>query len=249
MTVQDVCLAMEALAPFATQEPWDNSGLLVGDPKAPVTGVLVTLDITAGAVERAQQLSCNVIVSHHPVIFSPLKRLVSTSIPYMLAQAEMAAVCSHTPLDLAVMNDLLAEKLSEVLPVAKREGFAEPGKLLTLSRPLSLLEIAQSAKEVLGCTSVRVSAPWDDEAQRIAICTGAGASLLEDCEGVADCLLTGDVKHDRWYKAQELGLGLIDCGHYHTEILMVPYVAEKLREALPGVAVTEFVEEEPVAYI
>ncbi len=249
MTVQDVYLAMEAMAPFATQESWDNSGLLVGDKQTEVTGVLVTLDITGGAIERARKLSCNVIVSHHPVIFSPLRHLPPTSIPYMLAQADMAAVCSHTPLDLAVMNDLLAEKLAEVLPVEQKEDFAEPGKLLTLSRPMSLLEVAQGAKETLGCTSVRVSAPWDDEAQRIAICTGSGASLLEDCEGVADCLLTGDVKHDRWYKAQELGLGLIDCGHYHTEILMVPYVAEKLREALPGVAVTEYVEEEPLAYI
>ena len=73
--------------------------------------------------------------------------------------------------------------------------------------------------------------------------------MLEDIAGRCEGLLTGDVKHDRWYKAEELGLGLIDCGHYHTEILMVPYVAQKLRTALPGAEIFEFVEVDPCSYV
>ena len=72
--------------------------------------------------------------------------------------------------------------------------------------------------------------------------------MLEDVEGACDCLLTGDIKHDRWYKAQELGIGLIDCGHYHTEVIAVQYLARVLREAFPGLPVTAFEEGDPVAY-
>ena len=251
MTVRDIYNAIDAFAPFLAQEKWDNSGLLVGDNRQAVNKVLVTLDISCGALLKAEQEKCDVIVSHHPVIFSPLKSIGSDSIVYELCRQGIAAICCHTPLDVADggLNDLLADRLCSVLKVEDVAPLmiGEPGRILTLQKALPCAEIASAAKNVLGCTSVRYTG--EVSVKRLGICTGSGSSLLEEIEGSCDCLLTGDVKHDRWYKAQELEMGLIDCGHYHTEILMVLYVAEKLRKAHPTLEVVEFVEGDPVSYV
>lgn len=258
MTVQDVYNAIDAFAPFSTQEKWDNSGLLVGSPKRSVKKVLVTLDISIRAVEEAlEKHCCDLIVSHHPVIFSPMKSLMADSPVYMLANYDISALCCHTPLDIAPggLNDLLVERLRGELAFSDE---VEPldasglGRIVTFPEAVHVSEIAAAAKKALCCQMVRYSEtkfPDQGLVKQLGICSGSGASLLEDITGKCDCLLTGDVKHDRWYKAQELGIDLIDCGHYHTEVIMVPYVAQKLREALPELEVIEFVEGDPAAYI
>jgi dinuclear metal center YbgI/SA1388 family protein len=251
MKVRDVYQAINAFAPFMAQEKWDNSGILVGGEECGASRVLVTLDISPAAVEQAELTNCDVIVSHHPVIFSPLKNISFLNPVYDLCRLEISAICCHTPLDIADggLNDLLAERLGTAMEIIDISPLliGEPGRILTLREPMTCADIAKAAKESLGCTTVRFAG--EDRVRRLGICTGSGSSLLEDIAGVCDCLLTGDVKHDRWYKAQELGMGLIDCGHYHTEILMVPYMARMLRRALPGLEVVEFVEGDPVSYV
>lgn len=256
MTVGDIYRAVDAFAPFASQEKWDNSGLLVGSPQSAADRVLVSLDISPAAVERAGELGCDAIVSHHPVIFAPLHTLPSESPVYALAKLEMAAICCHTPLDIAAggINDLLVERLRgelELAPETEPLDAAGCGRIVTFAEHLPLKMIAAAARTALGCQMVRCSSEDADYARvkRLGICSGSGSSMLEEIAGRCDALLTGDVKHDRWYKAQELGIGLIDCGHYHTEILMVPYVAQQLRAALPGVEVFEFVEGDPCCYV
>lgn len=255
MTVQDIYNAIDAFAPFAAQEKWDNSGLLVGSPLCAADKVLVSLDISLAAVERARELGCSVIVSHHPVIFSPLKSLPSESPVYEMCRHEMSAICCHTPLDIAKggINDLLVGRLRGVLDFAEETeplDAAGCGRIITFREHMRISDIAGAAKKALGCRCVRFSPddgyPW---IKRIGICSGSGASMLEEIADRCDGLLTGDVKHDRWYKAQELGLGLIDCGHYHTEIIAVDHVAEQLRKALPDAEVFVFVEGDPVEYV
>lgn len=252
-SVQDIYDAIDAFAPFSTQEKWDNSGLLVGSMMTMAQKALVTLDISLAAVEKAYEAGCDVIVSHHPVIFSPLKTLSDDSPVYQLARYGMSAICCHTPLDIVVINDLLVERLrqeltfsEEVLPLDETGC----GRIVTLSDWMFVADVAAAAKKALGCSVVRYS-PLEEmrSVKRLGICSGSGSSMLEDISGRCDTLLTGDVKHDRWYKAQELGINLIDCGHYHTEILMVSYVAQKLREALPYLEVIAFEEGDPVAYV
>lgn len=113
MTVGEVCTYLQGRAPFETAEEYDNVGLLVGSPDMPACRILVTLDITPAAVRAAEEAGADLIVSHHPVIFSPLKRLDTGSIPYRLAGAGIAAICVHTNLDRAAggVGDLLAVRL------------------------------------------------------------------------------------------------------------------------------------------
>lgn len=113
MTVGEVCTYLQGRAPFETAEEYDNVGLLGRSPDMPACRILVTLDITPAAVRAAEEAGADLIVSHHPVIFSPLKRLDTGSIPYRLAGAGIAAICVHTNLDRAAggVGDLLAVRL------------------------------------------------------------------------------------------------------------------------------------------
>lgn len=247
----EIYKAIDAFAPFAAQEAWDNSGLLVGAPEEEIDRVLVTLDISAGAVRHAVETGCGLIVSHHPVIFSPLKQLAPASPVYQLVRHGIGAICCHTPLDVAEggINDLLIGRLRGGLPLSGEVERLECGRIVTLQKALPPVKIAEAAKKSLGCPVVRCSAGMEHPVERLAVCSGSGASMLEELDGRCDVFLTGDVKHDRWYKAQELGIALLDCGHYATEILMVAYVADRLRAAFPELDVREFVEGEPVLYI
>lgn len=251
--VRDIYQELNRFAPFDTQEKWDNSGLLIGDFNREVTGVLITLDISVNAVKKAVESGCNLIVSHHPVIFSALKNIESSSIVYQLIRQNISAICCHTPLDIADsgINDLIVQKLSAelefesgILPI-ETDGL---GRIITFKSPLTLEDFAQKAKSALNCEVVRYSANYPDKIQKIAICSGSGASMLEELTGKCDCFLTGDVKHDRWYKAEELNIALLDCGHYSTEVIMIPYVAEKFQKAFPDLKIIEFAEGNPVHY-
>ncbi len=253
MTVQKMYQYLDEIAPFSAQEKWDNSGLLVGDPCRCVGSVQVTLDITLEAVEAACKNGCDLIIAHHPVIFSPLKSLSPNNPVYRLAANGIAAICTHTPLDIAQggINDILVEMLQEkiafteeILPL----DAAGCGRIVTLHNPMSATEIAKAAKEILGCNIVRLT-DTGDAVRTLGICSGSGASMLEEIEGRCDALLTGDVKHDRWYAAQNLGISLIDCGHYHTEVVMVHALAKSLRKRFPELSVYEWEGGDPVSYV
>ena len=252
MKNQDIYHIINQIAPFANQESWDNSGLLIGNAYDSVSGIVITLDITQRAIQKAYDNNCNLIISHHPVIFSALKKLDSNSMPYQLIKHNISAICCHTNLDIAGLNGLLANKLcsildteSEILPLMP-DGL---GKIIQLKNFEKIDNIARQAKQALGCEVVRYSANGRNLIHKIGICSGSGASLLEDIAETCDCLLTGDVKHDRWYKAEELDLALIDCGHYHTEIIMVDYLAEQLRKYCSNLPIIKHIEENPVNYV
>ncbi len=253
MTVQEIYQYLDEIAPFAAQEKWDNSGLLVGDLCRSVKSVMVTLDITAEAVSAAAAEGCDLVISHHPVIFSPLKRLSPNDPVYQLAANRMAAICSHTPMDIAQggINDVLVKLLGEKLPFAPEVqplDAAGCGRIITLQTPMTAPEIAAAAKEVLGCPYVRLS-DAGEQIRTLGICSGSGASMLEEIAGRCDALLTGDVKHDRWYAAKQYGISLIDCGHYHTEVVMVHALAERLRNRFPSLEVIEWEGGDPVSYV
>ncbi|MBQ8012060.1 MAG: Nif3-like dinuclear metal center hexameric protein [Oscillospiraceae bacterium] len=257
MKVQEVLAAVNAIAPFETQEGWDNSGLLVGSVWQEVKHVMVALDISAKVVDHAVEKGCDMIVSHHPVIFDPLTKLTAEHPVYQLASNNMTAICCHTPLDMVEggINDLLVEKLREKLGLTEEVFPLEEGglgRIVTLAEPKSVEDIAKIAKEVLKCHTVRYldAGVNGEKVKTLAICGGSGSSLLELADELhADALLTGDVKHDRWYAAQDNYISLIDCGHYHTEIGMVAFLAKKLKEVLPDLEVTECALEEPVKYV
>ncbi len=253
-TVGEIYQEIDRFAPFCTQEKWDNSGLLVGAPEMPADKIYVTLDISAASIAAAKAVGAQLMVAHHPVIFSPLKRLAPTDAVWQLAAAHMAAICVHTPLDIAAegintrLYDLLKEPLAleEIRGSIGGSGF---GWIAETTQPMTAQALAEVLRDVLSCTMVRYC-DGGKEVRRIALCSGSGSSFLEDvvAEG-CDALITGDIKHDRWYAARNMGVALFDCGHYHTECIAQEILAEKLRSAFPDAEIICDCGGDPVSYV
>lgn len=247
MTVQDIYQILDANAPFSAQEPYDNSGLLVGSPDMDVHHILLTLDITVPVIEEAIAAKADLILSHHPIIWTPLKSLPSEHPVWMLARHNIAAICSHTCLDIAPnglntrIGHLLRQKLSftdtfqplELLPGDRVLGYTaalhseiNPGELASA---LGTLFLPQTLRYYDGGKPIR----------KIAWCTGSGGDLIETAIARgADALITGDCKHSVWVLAQNLGFSLFDCGHFETEVAATECFAEYLKQLPDSVQIS-----------
>ncbi len=243
MTVGEVYAFLQNRAPFETAEAYDNAGLLVGSAEMPADRILVTLDITPAAVRAAEERDAGLIVSHHPVIFHPLRRLSADSVPFLLASNRIAAICAHTNLDRAAggVNDLLATALGLSGVQSAPDGICRIG---TLPRPMSPEDFAAYVGGRLG-TPVRMR-EGDTLLERVAVCGGAGGDFLIPLlqEGGAGAAVTGELKHHEWL-ALPSGVTVVEAGHYHTEICMAEGMARWLREAFPSAEVTVFPGEPP----
>ena len=256
-TVQQLYDAMKQIAPLELAEHWDNPGLLV-DCGGGVHRVLVALDITPEVVAEAVEKQCEAIVSHHPVIFSPLKKISPQDVPFRLVQAGISAVCMHTNLDAAEggVNEVLAGILGMKDLTVFAEGCGRVGSVEEITVP----ELARKAQQEL---AARCNAPENGPAvqvkfadagkpvHRLAVISGAGGSLFADAiaQG-ADCLLTGEANHHHAIDAKRLGLSLIAAGHYATEFPVTAAVADKLRAALPELDVlVSTANKDPYTYL
>ena len=256
-TVQQLYEAMQALAPLELAESWDNPGLLV-DCAGEVTRVLVTLDITPDVVEEAAAKGCGLIVAHHPVIFSPLKRLAPKDVPFQLVQNGISAICMHTNLDAAEggVNEVLAGMFGMRNWEPFAGGCGRVGEVDLITVP----ELAQKAQDALGkrCnrpeTGPAVQVKYTDSGRpvrRLAVISGAGGSLFEEAIAVgADCLLTGEANHHAAIDAVRLGLSLVAAGHYATEFPVCAAIADRLHAAFPELEVRVSGENrDPFTYI
>lgn len=245
-TVQEIYETIDAFAPFASQESWDNSGLLAGAGTQPAEKILTTLDISQGVIAEAAAQGVQLIVSHHPVIFSPLKALPVQHPVYQLAAHQIAAICVHTPLDMAPegLNAYAHTLLRERLSLEGRTDVLEPcwkdgrgfGWTDTSTRAWTSQALAQQLQSVFG-GAVRYSAK-ETPIRKIAYCSGSAASMLELAAAQGcDALITGDIKHDRWYAAEFSDVALFDCGHYGTERFAAEILAAHIRAAHPEVTV------------
>lgn len=256
-TVRQVYEAMQAIAPLELAEHWDNPGLLV-DCGGQMHRVLAALDITPEVVAEAAAKQCEMIVSHHPVIFDPLKRLGPQDVPFQLVRAGISAICMHTNLDAAAggVNEVLAGIFGMQDPEPFAEGCGRVGSI----EPITVPQLARKAQQELAarCNAPDVGpavqvkfADTGKPVRRLAVISGAGGSLFEEALAVgADCLLTGEANHHHACDAKRLGLSLIAAGHYATEFPVTAAVAEKLRAALPGVEVlVSTANKDPYTYL
>ena len=242
---------IDQIAPFATQEGFDNAGFLVGCGDRPVERVLVALDITEAVVSEAADWGAQLIVAHHPVIFQPARSVTDESVTgrvlLALAENKIAAICAHTNLDAAHsgVNDCLARalELTEVgqLHQAGTDDQGRPygiGRTGTAHRPgLSAAEYAAFVKERLGSVSVRF-VDGGRPVEKVAVGGGACGSMLEDALARGcDTFVTADLKYNNFLDAQALGLNLMDAGHFPTENVVCQPLAGRLSEAFPGVEV------------
>lgn len=241
--VKDFYGYLNSIAPFETQEGWDNSGMLVGDMNAEVKKAAVVLDITHEEIKKAKAIGADLIISHHPVIFNPIKSVTRGSVPYELVASSINALCCHTPLDIADggTNDSLAELLG--IEVTRTE---DPILRLGTVEPTTAENLAGKIAKTLN-TKVRY-ADAGRKIEKIAICTGAGCSLIE-AAGEIDAFITGDASHHNFLDCVQAGITLIAAGHYETEIVVVPVLVKKLQAQFPDIEIIDIKQENPIKFI
>lgn len=241
--VKDFYGYLNSIAPFETQEDWDNSGMLVGDMDAEVKKVAVVLDITHEEIKKAKAIGADLIISHHPVIFNPIKSVTKGSVPYELVASSINTLCCHTPLDIADggTNDSLAELLG--IEVTRAD---DPILRLGTVEPTTAENLAGKIAKTLN-TKVRY-ADAGRKIEKIAICTGAGCSLIE-AAGEIDAFITGDASHHNFLDCIQAGITLIAAGHYETEIVVVPVLVKKLQAQFPDIEIIDIKQENPIKFI
>lgn len=219
--VVDILEFLCGLYPPETACDFDNVGLLVGDKNTEVSSVTVALDCDMGAVECAKANGSNLIITHHPVIFDPLKSVTAGSVVYELIKNGISVISMHTNLDIAKggVNDCLCKALGlkNVSVFATDDGLNIRSAVSPVADPDKL---AEHIKSSLGC-NVRYVA-GSTPINRVLVCSGSGGDYLFDAlQNGFDALITADVKHHLFIEAVNHGISLFDAGHYHTEDIVV----------------------------
>lgn len=230
-TVGELDRFLQTLAPAETAESWDNVGLLVGAAEQPVTRLLVCLDITPSVVAQAAACGAQLIISHHPVIFSPLRALSPSHPVYALAAAGIAAIAAHTNLDKAAggVNDALAALLGLCSVRTAADGLCRIG---TLEQPLAAAHFAEQVAVALH-TPVRVCNSATI-VKRVAVCGGSGGDYFAGVQADCDAFVTGEMRHHEWLEAVQSGKAVVEAGHFATEVGVVPMLANLLADAFPS---------------
>ncbi len=236
LTVQQVYDFINERAPFETQLAFDNSGLLVGHPDNEVTGIHFALDVTNHIIDEAIANGANLIITHHPMMFSPIKRLVETDhqarLLCRMIRAGISLISAHTNLDQAQggCNDVLAETIG--LTDIQGVGFVRVG---TLPFPMTADELAAHIGNALG-DIVRVMGDSSAVITRVGMCSGAGADEWPAAAAMgAEAFLTGEVKHHIALEAADAGVVMLEAGHHATEEPGIFALAKALQMSELGV--------------
>ena len=245
--VKDIAAIIEEFAPRDLQESYDNVGLQVGNPEQEVSGVLVCLDVTEDVINEAKERECNLIVSHHPLIFKGLKNLTGADATQRLViealKNDISVYSAHTNLDSVwdgVSHEIarkLGVKKLEVLEPQINHPNAGLGVVGNIS-PLPKIEFLRKIKETFKVGALRYSAQSPSVVvRRVAVCGGSGASLISVAiKANADILVTGDVKyHDFTSYGDEIIIA--DIGHYESELCSREILSRVIREKFPELTI------------
>lgn len=247
ITVADIAKVIEAFAPKSLQESYDNAGLQVGNPGMPVTAALLCLDITEEILDEAIRRQCNLVITHHPLIFRGLKSLTGGNAIERIAikaiRNNVAIYSAHTNLDSAwdgvshEMAHMLGMKDIEVLEPREDDSRTGLGVIGNM-RPTPKMEFLRKVKETFGVKALKYSEQSPQLViKRVALCGGSGASLIPNAiKAGADVIITGDVKyHD--FTAYGLDILIADIGHYESELCASGIFSRIIREKYPDLVI------------
>ena len=250
VTVADLVRELDRIAPPELDEPWDNTGLLLGDPAAAARSVTTCLTLTPDVAAEAIGRGDGLIVAHHPVLFRPVQRLVADdpqgAMLLDLARANVAVFSPHARWDNAAggINDRLCGRfgLSHVRPLRIRPDLPgeEPrgnGRIGDLAEPLSFTDFAERAKAALDLPGLD-AVPTDRPVRRVgAACGSAGEYLADAIAAGCDAFVTGEARFHTALEARTAGVGLILLGHYASERFSLEELAAELAAAFPDLPV------------
>ena len=229
MKIKQITNFLESYAPLSYQESYDNCGLIVGDAKAEVNGSLITLDCTEAVIDEAIATGCNLVIAHHPIIFSGLKKLNGSNyIERTVIKAiknNIAIYAIHTNLDNVHngVNAKIAEKLGlincKVLSLKQEvnSDLVGSGIIGELKTPVNTEVFLESLKTKMQTKCIRHTLIVKEKIQRVAVCGGSGSFLLKNAKAAkADVFITADFKYHEFFDAENK-IVIADIGHYESE--------------------------------
>ena len=259
MRVSDVISAIEAFAPLAIQESWDNSGLLIGSPSDEVRGVMVGFDCTPGLVERALAAGCDMVVTHHPLIFGGLKS-ISREDPVgdaviRAVRGGVAVYAAHTTADkvIAGVSGAMARRLGlqDVQILEEEPGGNGLGTVGDFPEPLEADAALALVKERFGLRILRASKPVAGKISRVAMCGGSGASLIGAARRAgAQLYISADISYHHFFT--EEGFMIADIGHFESEVEITGILFSEIQKKFPNFAVCidpDLANSNPINYI
>ncbi len=257
MLVKEITQILNTLFPLSLQEDYDNTGSQIAFPDSPVTGILLALDIDQTVLREALDRNCEMIITHHPLFFSPLKRIDAadprSALILSIIEKRISLFSLHTNLD-RVYYDRLGRALGfpegRVLLESRQNADAGApgfGTLTGPDSPITLRELLKRIKERLDLEFIVYSGDPDMEITTVALLNGSGGSSIDRIIRTtgADCIITGDVGYHHCRAAAGRHAAVIDAGHFGTERILLPY----LREQLAGALKSAFKSEEAALYI
>jgi dinuclear metal center YbgI/SA1388 family protein len=247
MKIWEIIQQLEFFAPPEYQEGYDNSGLIAGDISKDCSGVLVSLDCTEDIIREAVQKKCNLIVSHHPLIFRPIRRIHpenATGRTLIAAiKADIAVYAIHTNLDniLSGVNASMADKLGLLNRkiMVPKPGRETVGSGLTgdLSKAIPEKEFLKQLKEQFGIPVIRHSPLTGKPVSRIGLCGGAGSFLISNALDIkVDFFISGDIKYHDFFEG-EGKMVIADIGHFESEQFTIDLLYQVIHEKFPNFAV------------
>ena len=250
MKLKQITDYLESIAPLEIQEPYDNAGLLIGDEAMNITGALCTLDSTEEVIDEAIELGFNLVVAHHPIIFTGIKKFSNYYVHRVIKKAiknDIAIYAIHTNLDNVLksgVNENIATVLGlenlKILRPKTHSNFPErkmgSGVVGTFSIGKEEKELMDLIKAKLFCKVIKHTRLQDKKVHKMAICGGSGSFLLTDAisENV-DVFLTSDFKYHEFFDADDK-IVIMDIGHYETEHLTKKLLAEILSKKFSNFA-------------
>ena len=244
MQCKEIMQVIEAAYPRSAALDFDNVGLLAGRAEKEVNRVYLALDATDAVIDRAIEAGADMLITHHPLIFSPMKRVTDEDFigrrVVKLIQSDIAYYAMHTNYDVLGMATLsekiLGIKNSQVLDVTMCEDGNEEGigRVGDLEKPMTLEECCVYVKHKLKLGSLKVFGDMNGTVSRLAVSPGSGKSAVAPAIAKgADVLVTGDIGHHDGLDAVEQGLAVIDAGHYGTEYIFIDDMKHFLEDKLP----------------
>ncbi len=252
MKLGEITGFLEQIAPLRFQEDYDNAGLIVGDPNQMITGVLISLDATEEVIQEAIDKGCNLIVSHHPIIFRGIKKFDSSHyVDRSIIKAikhDVALYASHTNLDNVLQNGVNEKIAKRILlndisilrvhPSSHMETSYQlgAGAFGNLSKELTGSEFIAYLKKQMNLQVVRHTRILDKSIKKVALCGGAGSFLLSSAIAAgADVFVTSDFKYHEFFDANDR-IMIIDIGHYESEFYTIELLYELISKKFPNFA-------------
>ena len=247
MKIKTITSYLESIAPLSLQEEYDNSGLIIGNYEVEVQGALICLDCTEAVIDEAIKKKCNLIITHHPIIFHGLKKITGKNYVERVVEKairnNISIYAIHTNLDNVIQgeNKKICDKLGLskckilsprlTLPTPYGEGMgngAGAGMVGSLSKPITEISFLKKVKKVMKASSLRHTVLLNKKVSKVAVCGGSGSFLLNNAISAgADVFITADFKYHQFFDAENK-IVIVDIGHYESE----QFTKELLRDLL-----------------